>query len=108
MVKLGQEWGQRVARNEENYRVLSESIARREAEAEKWVAQVQLRDLADGIAACIGRASDSLALPVPTELVTTSALRSYQSALAAQGLLSDIAVDAEGQGLSLLLLTPHL
>ena len=106
MGTMGRQWRAQVARDEKNYQTLRNGITEREQLAAAWVTQVQLHDLAEGIASCVNRNSDSLALPLPTPLIATDALRSFMTGLGAQFIMSDVAIDAEGPGTSLLLLTP--
>ncbi|MGO7367087.1 hypothetical protein [Rhizobium leguminosarum] len=106
MSTLGQQWRQQVTADMANLSILEESLARREAQAEAWVREAQLRNLLDGINSCIARNSDSLALPVPSELVTTRALRNFMVSLSDQDLTVDVAIDADGDGESLLMIAP--
>ncbi len=107
MGTMGRQWRAQVARDEKNYHTLRSGITERELLAAAWVAQAQLHDLEAGIASCVSRNSDSLALPVPTPLVATDTLRNFMTGLGSQSIMADIAIDADGPGTSLLLLTPQ-
>lgn len=103
----GEQWRQRVPFNQENYRVLESGIARREQAAAVWVKQAQLRDLESGIASCISRGSDSLALAFPTDIAVTATLRQFMDHLVGQGFLVDVAFTEDVPGSSLLLIAPR-
>ncbi len=106
MATLGEDWKRQVPLNDSNRRELEDGIARREHAAAQWIEGVQQGLLAKGIASCVSRGSDSLALPFPTEIVASAPLRSFMDTLQAEGLLVDVAVNGQGAQESLLLVTP--
>ncbi len=106
MGTLGQQWRKQVLRDEDNFKVLRDGITQNELDATAWVAEAQETGLPVGIASCVARKSDSLALPIPTKLVATDALRSFITQLGGEGIMADIAVEGDASGTSLLLLSP--
>lgn len=106
MATLGEDWKRQVPANEGNRRVLEDGIARREQTAVQWIEHVRQTELAQGIASCVSRGSDSLALPFPTEIVASAPLRSFMDSLTAEGLLVDVVVNGESAQESLLLVAP--
>jgi hypothetical protein len=99
-------WLNAVAADVKNYSVLLESKKSRDAEAYLWVQEAKSHLLRDGIASCIARNSDSLALPIATALVATPDVASLMQELAQSGFLTDISVSDEPTEPSLLLITP--
>lgn len=77
-----------------------------EAEAAQWIEKARQTELAQGIASCVARGSDSLALPIPSQIVASAPLRAFMESLKAEGLLVDIAVNGESAQESLLLVSP--
>lgn len=107
LATLGEDWKRKVSINEDNRRVLEEGIARREQVATQWIEHVRKIALAQGIASCVSRGSDSLALPFPTEIVASAPLCSFMDALKAENLLVDVVVNGQSAQESLLLVTPR-
>lgn len=106
MATLGENWKRQVPVNEDNRLILKDGIARRDETAAQWIEHVRQTALAQGIASCVSRGSDSLALPFPTEIVASAPLRSFMDTLQAEGLLVDVVVNGQGTQESLLLVTP--
>lgn len=106
MTNLGQQWRQHVPTNDHNHQLLREGIQQREERARTWVAQAQLKDLQSGIDSCISRGSDSLALPIPSDIATSQAVRNFMNMLNDKGILADIALDGDEPGISLMLVMP--
>lgn len=108
MANLGEQWRQQVGNAGTNSEILWNIVRQREELARAWVRQIQLQDLPDGIKSCISRGSDSLALPLPLQLVTSQAIREFMNTLSEKGLLSDIALDDQDPDTALLLIIPAL
>ena len=107
MTNLGQQWRQHVPANDHNLQLLQEGIKQRDERAQTWVTQAQLKDLQAGIDSCISRGSDSLALPISTEIATSRAVRNFMNMLNDKGMLADIALDGDQPGISLMLIMPE-
>lgn len=107
MTTLGESWKRQVSVNGENRQVLEAGIAQRELAAAQWVEQAQKTKLPQGIASCITRGSDSLALPLPTDIIATAPFRTFLDFLRSEGLLLDVAINGEGSPDSLLLISPQ-
>jgi hypothetical protein len=103
----GPKWLAQVQVEDDNFAILVDHIRDKDAMAEAWAEAVGPVDIGVAITSCIDRNSDSLAIPVPTQIITTRTVSQFRDQLSDAGLLTDIAIDAESVGISLLLITPQ-
>jgi hypothetical protein len=108
MTTFGQNWRQQVAAQQNDLAAVQQSITEREQLAADWIEKVTTRDLEAGIASCISRSSDSLAIPMPKTIVLTKAFTSFMASLPAKDLLADVALDGDAEGQTYLLVSPSV
>ncbi|MBB3967170.1 hypothetical protein [Rhizobium metallidurans] len=108
MTTSGQNWRQLVSTQKNDLAAARQNIIEREQLAADWIERVTSHDLEAGIASCISRASDSLAIPMPKTIVITKAFRSFMEAMPAKDLLVDVALDGDDEGNTYLLVSPSV
>lgn len=108
MTTFGQSWRQQVPAHQNDEAAIQQTITQREQLATEWIDRVTSHDLQTGIASCISRSSDSLAIPMPKTIVVTEAFRNFMSTLPQQDLLADVALDGDEEGQTYLLVSPAL
>lgn len=108
MTTFGQNWRQQVRTQQGDLAAFQQNMAEREKLAAEWIEKVSTHELEAGIASCISRASDSLALPMPKTIVITKAFRSFMASLPEQDLLVDVALEGDEEGQTYLLVSPSV
>lgn len=108
MTTFGQSWRQQVPAHQNDEAAFQKTITEREQLAADWIERVTSHDLEAGIASCISRSSDSLAIPMPKTIVVTKAFRNFMATLPQQDLLVDVALDGDEEGQTYLLVSPAI
>lgn len=108
MTTFGQNWRQQVVTRQNDLAAFQQNMAEREQLAADWIEKVNTHELEAGIASCISRASDSLAIPMPKTIVVTKAFRSFMATMPEQDLLVDVALEGDEEGQTYLLISPSV
>lgn len=106
MTTFGQNWRQQVPAHQNDEASFQQTITEREKFAEEWIERITGHDLEAGIASCISRSSDSLAIPMPKTIVVTKAFRNFMDSIPQQDLHVDVALDGDEHGQTFLLVSP--
>lgn len=104
MENLGEFWRQQLSLvepsfdHEQNRRAAEEDIRVRESKARTLLSQLMANGIAEGIASCVGRGSNSLAIRCPDYVLLTPSLDAFLAWAREQGLdvsLFDVSAGSE-------------